>query len=259
MEVALSPLPASFAELQATEAVMLYLPRVGVRAEHSLSRLRPVGFHNVRLVAGVDAIVEDARAVAAHDGWRFDPARAATEVAFSVSMLRIWQQLIDGGLPYLLIFEDDVLPHPDIARLGPEYWQETPLDSDFVFMGNQISPYELARHPQRVVALPSWCLHSYVITREGALRGLELLRELLVSQPDGLAILDADMKRWMVSGRIRYACWNGTMLPKIFPRSDELDGVDRCPPDVVWAERDTGLFFQNFALGSTMFPSSPPR
>jgi hypothetical protein len=30
-------------------------------------------------------------------------------------------------------------------------------------------------------------------------------------------------------------------------------------PDIAWAGRDTGLFFQNFALGSAIFPNGRPR
>jgi hypothetical protein len=260
MEVALSHLPASFAELQASEAVMLYLPRLQWRAEHSRSLLRQLGFRNVRLEAGVDAALEDARAAAAADGWRFHTTRTDAEVAFSISMLRIWQQVIDAGLPYVVIFEDDVLPHPHIVRVGPEYWDETPRDVDFVFMGNQIDvpQDELGRHPDRIVTLPAYCLHAYVITRAGAVRGLELLREQLEAQPAGLVILDAELRTWMANERIRYACWNGTMLPTILPRSDDPTRSSEYPRDVVWAQRDTGVFFQNFTLGSAMFPDGRP-
>jgi hypothetical protein len=260
MEVALSPLPASFAELQDSEATMLYLPRLRHRAGHSLLKLRKVGFRKVVPEAGVDAALEDARAAAIRDGWRFEPERADTEVAFSVGMLRIWQRVVDDALPYLLIFEDDVLPHPDIERLGPAYWDDTPRDADFVFMGNQMAPQEVVHHANdRVVAIPAWCLHAFVITQQGAREGLARLRADQAADPDGLAILDAEMKRWMAGERVRYACWNGTMLPRVFPRSDEVPGDGEHMPDIAWAGRDTGLFFQNFALGSAIFPNGRPR
>ena len=236
---------------------MLYLPRLRSRADHSLAKLRDVGFANVALDAGIDGDRGDAHVLADLLGWRFESRRTAGEVAFCLSTVRLWARVVDEGLPYLLIFEDDVLPRPDVAQIGPLYWDETPADVDFLFMGNQIEPALIANDQRRVVAYPSWCLHAYVITRAGARQGLELLREKLARDDHGLAIIDAELKRWMADERVRYACWNGTMLPKLLPHADDVNGSGTSP-DVVWPLRDTGVFFQNFALGSALFPNGRP-
>lgn len=48
-------------------------------------------------------------------------------------------------------------------------------------------------------------------------------------------------------------CWNGTSLPKVFPTSFEIGHTFSGEPhDVAWSPRDTGLFYQNFMLGSTI-------
>jgi hypothetical protein len=251
------PLPASFAELQENEAVMLYLPRLEWRAEHSLTRLREVGFRNVALEAGVDSALEDARAAALVDGWRFDPGITPGEIGFSTSMLRIWQRVVDEDLAYLLVFEDDVLPHPDIDRVGQTYWDETPSDADFVFLGSRMDRTDLARLSGRVVALPTWCTHAYVVTQRGAAEGLERLRDQITRADRWPRVLDQELRRWMEDGLVRYACWNGTLLPPAFPRSDEVRGGRVLPTDVAWVDRDTGPFFQNFSLVSR--DPAPPK
>ncbi len=76
---------------------------------------------------------------------------------------------------------------------------------------------------RRVVTLPSWCLHAYVITQDGARRGLELVaREL--SSDRWLSTIDIELRRWMERTDVRYACWNGTMLRQAFPRQTRCEG-----------------------------------
>src|SRR5436309_11330 len=173
------PVPDTFAELQANACYMVYLPRVRWRADHSLKRLREVGFGNVVLVEGVDGAREDPRAVGERRGFFFDTGLASGQVATTLSMIGLWEKVVDDGMPYMLVFEDDVLPHPDIARLGPQYWAETPREADFVFLGNQLIVENLPDPSQRVVVSPSWCMHAYLVTQEGARRALALLREQL--------------------------------------------------------------------------------
>jgi hypothetical protein len=239
---------------------MVYLPRLRWRATHSLAKLREVGFRNVVLEEGVDGFTGDPRDVGERHGWFFDPGLGPGEIGNSVSMLRLWRRVVEERLSYLLVFEDDVLPHPDIAQLGPEYWAQTPQDADFVLMGNQMELSDIAALPdprRRVVTLPSWCLHAYVITQDGARRGLELVARELASDR-WLSSIDVELRRWMVGADVRHACWNGTMLRQAFPSSNEMRGKSELPLDVTWSKRATGPFFQNFSLGSSIWPEREP-
>jgi polysaccharide biosynthesis protein PslH len=248
------PVPETFAELQSNPCYMVYVPRVRKRAEHSLKRLRDVGFDNVVLAEGVDGAREDPRVVGERRGFLFDPGLAAGQIGTTLSMIGLWEKVVDEGLPYMLVFEDDVLPHPDIRRLGPQYWAETPRAADFVFLGTQLVVEDLPDPDQRVVVSPSWCMHAYVITQEGARRALSLLREQLSCFDRWLATTDREVRHWMETGAIRYFCWNGTMLPPPYPSLErEGDGTNGAP-DVVRSTRATGLFFQNLSLGSTIWP-----
>jgi len=69
----------------------------------------------------------------------------------------------------------------------------------------------------------------------------------------GIDVVDTQIRQWMEQNRIRWACWNGTRLPKVFPTSFEIGHTftgERY--DVAWSARDTGLFYQNFMLGSVI-------
>jgi len=239
---------------------MIYLPRLRWRAEHSMSRLQEAGFRDIALVEGVDGFVVEPRQVAESAGWYFDPGLAPGEIGCSLSMLGLWERVVEEHLPYLLVFEDDVLPHPDISRLGQQYWTETPRDADFVLMGNQMEFAEiraLSDPRRRVLTLPSWCLHAYLVTQEGARLGLKLLARDLGADR-WLSTLDNELKRWMQRGEVSHACWNGTVLARAFPTSDEVRGRSDIPADVARSKSSTGLFFQNFSLGSAIWPLRDP-
>jgi hypothetical protein len=157
-----------------------------------------------------------------------------------------------------LIFEDDVLPRPDLDSLGPRYWAETPRDVDFVFLGNRmtVDGSEMFFAPdeadQCVVRGLSWTTHAYIITLAGARRALGLLTSPELRER-GIDVTDTQIRQWMEQDRIRWGCWNGTRLPRVFPTSFEIGPTFSGEPyDVAWSGRDTGLFYQNFMLGSTI-------
>src|SRR5947209_10522616 len=139
---------------------MVYLPRLHWRADYSLIKLREAGFENIERVEGVDAALVDVRAEAERRGWFFEPSAADGEIGCSLSMIGLWQRVVEQHIPYLLVFEDDVLPHTELARVGPEYWADTPSDAEFVLIGNHMSVSDIAALPdprRRVLRLPSSC------------------------------------------------------------------------------------------------------
>ena len=235
---------------------MLHLPRLRWRADHSLRILAEAGFGNIELTEGFDASVADPRPVAETRGWFFNPDLAPGEVACSLSMLRLWERLVAEDLPYLLVFEDDVLPHPALADLGEAYWAETPSDAEFVLLGNQMHlPYVVDRS-RLVATVPGSCLHAYVVTQDGARRALSLVERSL-AQDRWLSTLDMELLRWMERWEVRFACWNGSLLPKAFPTEDEVlaSGSAVAATDIARTKTaGTGPFLQNFGLGSSIWP-----
>jgi hypothetical protein len=245
------PLPATFAELQQGGGVMLYLERHRARAEYSLAKIRDAGFCEITLYEGADGTTLDVRGAAEAEGWRFRREIRATEVGCALSMLRLWKRVVDEALPYLLIFEDDVLPHPELRALGPSYWRETPRELDFLFLGNEMGEAAHAS-AEAVIAAPSLTTHAYVVTVEGARRALALLSILRAHAGHRIDIIDVELNRWMLHGLIRWACWNGTRGAAPFPTSSGPSPHSLRPHDIAVAGRDTGLFYQNHALGSTI-------
>jgi glycosyltransferase involved in cell wall biosynthesis len=252
-------LPSSYAELQAGGGVMLHLPRLRWRADYSLQRLAEAGFVNIELEEGLDASVADPRPVAEGQGWFFEPGLAPGEVACSLSMLRLWERVVAEDLPYLLVFEDDVLPHPSMVERGEAYWAETPPDAEFVMLGNWMYLGDGVDRYRLVATAPASCFHAYVVTQAGAKRALSLLRRSL-AQGRWLTVLDMELLYWMERWEVRAVCWNGTMLPKVFPTEEVLvSGASSVPPDVARSSAAaTGTFRQNAALGSSIWPRREP-
>ena len=112
-------IPETFAELKARGGVMVYLPRHRARAEYSLGKLREVGFSNIELIEGADAHTAEVRQIAVTEGWSFRTDVNPGAIGCALAKFRLWRRVVDQGLPYLLIFEDDVLPRPDLNSLGP--------------------------------------------------------------------------------------------------------------------------------------------
>jgi len=252
-------LPSSYAELQAGGGVMLHLPRLRWRADYSLQKLAEAGFVNIELEEGLDASVADPRPVAEAHGWFFEPGLAPGEVACSLSMLRLWERVVADDLPYLLVFEDDVLPHPAMAERGEAYWAETPSDAEFVLLGNWMYFGYAVDQSRLVATVPASCLHAYVVTQGGARRALSLLQRSL-AQDRWLTILDMELLYWMERWDVRAVCWNGTMLPKAFPTEEVLAAnPSTVPPDVARSSgAGTGTFLQNATLGSSIWPEREP-
>src|SRR5262249_22350433 len=153
------------------------LPRLRWRAEHSLERLRAVGFDRVGLEEGIDARQVDARAIGRDLGGAFDPRLSDAEGAGALSMLRLWERILVEGRAYLLLFHDDVLPHPDVASVGESYWADTPTEAAFVLLGNRASRATLPDPMRGVGVVDAPALHAHVVTQEGARTALGLLRD----------------------------------------------------------------------------------
>lgn len=228
-------LPVTFAELMTRGGVMITLPRHQARADYSRQKLTDAGFKNIQSYTGVDGFSEDLSKYP----WKLKDMGPGQK-GIAVTTLNLYKKVVDENLPYLLIFEDDVLPHPDIANLGELWWQETPKDFDFLFLGNQMNPYSTAK----VVSQPCFCLHAYIVSNKGAHRALELVSQLPVVE-----VIDIQLIMWMQSRQVVHYQWSGVGVPKPYPIA-----VPRvvATEDTIWDCRDSGLFYQNFYLGSSI-------
>lgn len=226
-----SPMPATFAEIMAAEAWMMMLPRHQHRADRSKTLLADAGFVNITMVPGVDGFRDDWKAIAAESGWKFPENLGPGEIGCTISMLRLFQRIVDEDRPFAVIFEDDALPHPQFATLAEGWWAETPKDFDILYLGNQMS------NPGDAKVSTSECFltHALAVSRAGAKKILDLIKRGGVDKGDIMLIGYQHQKL------IRHYAWSAKQAPK----------PEFAPQDSCWS-RDTGLVYQNFGLGSSI-------
>jgi hypothetical protein len=161
--------------------------------------------------------------------------------------------MIDEGAPFRIFFEDDALGHLDLPKgLGQTFWDATPKDFHMVYLGNMMDSNhpQVADPNQPVVQVPTYCMHAYMLSLEGAKHLFALAKELNAAhQP--LNMLDIQCFIWQAQQKMKWYCWNGTWVQKSFPTFDE--GLPwQAFPDVITPQKDTGLFWQNMRVGTTL-------
>jgi GR25 family glycosyltransferase involved in LPS biosynthesis len=246
-------LPSNWAEVCKTKACMFGLKRYAFRREYSAAKMAAIGFSNVELLDGFDGFQESADDALKKIGLEVIPNIGPGHKGCIYTHFLAWKQMIEEGAPYRIFFEDDVLGHLDLPNgLGQKFWDATPKDFDILYLGNMINPHDpvLADPNALVVRAPTYCLHAYMLTLEGAKRLWALAKELIAK---GIPIITVDIQlvRWIVEEKIKSYCWNGTWIQKSYPTYDQ--GLPwQAFPDIIMLQKDTGLFWQNMRLGTTL-------
>jgi GR25 family glycosyltransferase involved in LPS biosynthesis len=260
-------LPGSFEDLLNGGAFILGLERHEERRTRAAAQLASVGFKGLVAAEGVDghARREDIDKVSAElfPGLRWASHLTAGHRGCSLGHMRLWKYVVDAGLPYALIFEDDVLPHPRLTELGPAWWSATldferetgPLD--MVLLGNQMNNAWIESVTDKVVQSPAYCLHAYIITLSGARKLLTAIEELSYARAS-MPMNDILVFHMLETGRLHYCCWNRGPTERGYPVfSLEMPLAYVKEHDVAIWHRDTGLFYQNGRGGSTLHDFKP--
>jgi hypothetical protein len=239
------PVPRLWLDILLGPAFVINLNSRPDRLAASAGEIKRAGFTDVRRFPAVDATDPDGLAQAwANCG---SPPFAAWDGGFEIvpgkqacllSHLAVWQEIVDRDLPFACVFEDDVVFHRHWAHLAPTAFAFTPPEYDLLYMGNMtVTPGS-----GLVRKTPVYCTHAYLITREGAAR----VRSLLLADPEGVGSIDIMLfrhqSRWEADPQgssFSWYAWSGTTF------ADKRAGVA-----VEWQNRNTGLVFQDFALGS---------
>lgn len=239
----------SWDECLGAKAFLLGLSRYSFRRDYSASLLKGVGFTNLELVDAYDGYLErpktdtDLRAL----GIELPERLGYGHRGCILSHIGIWQRIVREELPYAFVFEDDVIPHPAISKgLGQEYLRLTSKTLDIVYIGNMMNPadpqiYDASR---KVIESPTYTTHAYMITLEGAKKLLSIIPTM--NQPIDMWLYELQCRNYLF-----FTCWNGVNLPKPYPVYRE-DLPWQFFPNVLLPQKDTGLFYQNFRLGSTL-------
>lgn len=245
-------LPSSWKEVAESKAHILGLKRYAFRREYSASRLRAAGFTNIEEVDAFDGFMEDVDKALKEAGLLFNPELKPGHKGFSYTQMMAYKRIIDDNVPYRILFEDDALGHLDLPKgLGQKFWDATPKDFDVLYLGSMMGRNPELDDPEKlVVKLPTYTTHALLVTLSGAKKIWALAKEALEDNIP-MQVLDIQLYIWQITGKLNCYCWNGTCTQKSFPTFDE--GLPwQAFPDVILPEKDTGLFWQNMRLGTTL-------
>jgi len=249
----MSILPTKWSEVCAGPSVILGLKRYAFRRTYSGYKLQKLGYTNLEYVDAFDGFENDVDVALNELGIQFHTGLGKGHKGCCYSHVVLWQRMVAESIPYMTIFEDDCLGHLELANgLGQKVWDTTPKEFDIVYLGNMMNPTDplLESPSEKVVQVPSYCLHAYILTLAGAKRLLSLAKEMN-SLGHPLAMLDVQLVQWQVAKQLNWYCWNGTHVQKSYPTFDE--GLPwQAFSDVITPQKDTGLFWQNMRLGTTL-------
>ena len=246
--------PDTWDAFKALPCVVVSLTRKPERWAQAEPLIRARGFEKATRWDAVDAAQEDALAAAdaRHGTLPKDPSDGEFH-AFKgkqgclYSHLDIWKHAIESNDPAwdaFVVFEDDVVFHPQFDTLAPTYYASTPKSkTNLVYLGAQLDAPS-AFHVDRV---PVFCTHAYAMTRDGARKAYEFVTK----HPRGLytidcMLIDAYKAHCSPSRKptpLEWVVWNGTFYP-----------TPTALMDKGWTKRNGGLVFQDEAFGSDVRP-----
>jgi len=248
----------TWSDICSSKALIFGLKRYSFRREYTASKLAAVGFTNLEIMDAFDGHNEDVDSALTSLGIQVNPNLGKGHKGCCQTHYAAWKQMIDDGVPFRVFFEDDVIPHLDIKALGEKYWNATPKDFDMLYLGSMMNPEEkeFKNSPELILKLPSYCTHAYMLSRKGALRLMELCKISV------LHMIDIQLICWQDEKKLIWYCWNGTILQKSYPTySDDLPW--KMFPDIIVPMKDSGLFWQNMRVGTTLGESlqvpMPPK
>lgn len=239
-------LPTSWATVCSAKAVVMGLTRYAFRREYTEAKLAAVGFTNIEVVEAFDGFHGDTDSALDSLGFKFREGLRPGHKGCIYTMMREWKRFLDSGDEYRLFFEDDSLPHLDLGKgLGQKFWDATPKDFDILYMGNMMGNHPDLNESNLVVKIPTYCLHAYMLSKKGARRIFDL------SKNTPLNVIDMQLIQWQISGELNWQCWNGTCISRSYPTFDS--GLPwQHFQDIITPEKDTGLFWQNMRVGTTL-------
>jgi GR25 family glycosyltransferase involved in LPS biosynthesis len=232
---------------------MMGLKRYSFRREYSSARLATCGFSNIEYIDSIDGFYDNVDEAIRKLGVVFNSELKPGPKACAYTHLAEWKKMIDENIPYRVFFEDDVLGHAELPTgLGQRFWDATPKEFDMLYLGSMMNPADPVLHDTNnlVVSSPCYCLHAYIMTLEGAKKIFKLINELN-SNTNPINAVDITLVQLQIQNLLNWYCWNGTNIQKSFPTFDE--GLPwQAFSDIILPEKDTGLFWQNMRLGTTI-------
>ena len=152
-----------------------------------------------------------------------------------LSFLGLYKHIIDNNIPWVVIFEDDVVFHNAWNELGPMYFNATPKDYDLLYMGHHCG----CGKPYKILKVPVYCQHATILS----LKGVTDIYNRVLSEPSGIRTLDCLINHFM---------YQSLAFPKVMPFSNwyvwntEMFPDNTASKDPQHAHKDMGLVFQEY-------------
>ena len=224
---------------------VLNMDRCAERWTLSEACIKEAGFRNVQRVSAFDKDTHDLASEWAKLG--SPPLRDKDNFvtnkgkqAVAIGQYNIWKRIIDEDIPFAVVFEDDVFFHKRWKELSEQMWTNTPKDFDICFMGSSFD----VDTKSAIIKAPVYCLHAYIITKEGAKKCLDVC----LRDADGTWTIDSMLRAAMFQSvcPFNWYVWNGLAW---------LDTAAFSSP--MWQHniKNKGLVFQDWTLGSDIDPA----
>jgi GR25 family glycosyltransferase involved in LPS biosynthesis len=224
---------------------MINLERHKWRYDYSIGLMKEQGFHQVERFEGIDGRNEASQKI-------FDQLKIVAgcqgEKGCAASHLLLWKRLAsepDGTIYF--ITEDDVLFHRQFFDIFPEYWKRVPSDFHLLFIGCQFDP----KNKHYIVQEPCFCLHAYVISKNGAKHLIEKFENWGFVFP----AIDIFLIEYIYKGWKHFYCCNENATDQT--KNHGYSSETMKDKGVVWKGRTGGIAYQNKLLGSTIHETFP--
>ena len=119
----------------------------------------------------------------------------------AASHIALWRYIRDNQLSWCLILEDDAHLHPDFIKLFREYWQHVPQQAKIIYPG--YCAWGFSRHRNPINPMTPLCLHSYLLSYEGA----QLLLDHVLPVNDEIDVVLRDF--WRTRPSLESVVFNG--------------------------------------------------
>jgi len=107
----------------------------------------------------------------------FEPHPGCGQHGLTIANSKIWEDIVINKIAYAMINEDDVLFHDNFRSLWDEYVAEVDRDFLYVNVGGRLrgnnSRVKDNIQDKLVHNEPTWCMHAYIISYEGAMSLLQ--------------------------------------------------------------------------------------
>jgi GR25 family glycosyltransferase involved in LPS biosynthesis len=233
--------PTSWKEFLEGPTYVINMDKSTERWSMVQTRLRDAGFTLIQRISAVDALQSEelSRHWSMYQSPSFDLKKDPEFQQYPgkqgcfLSHVKLWREMMEKQIPWVTVFEDDVLFHPKWKDYAPTYFENVPNDWDLIYLGCQMD-FDSDFHIEQG---PVYCTHAMVLTLEGA----KQLYQSLHSRRDGVYTIDNMFHDMQLQKTfpVSFYIWNARMFP-----------CDSAFMNKGWSRRNHGLVFQDEKLGS---------